>query len=304
MLPGIELLVDAIDCHVHACPHINARSVNVFEATRQAAASGMRGIGLMDNFQNSSGMAALAMAELGHLGVDVFGGLILEPPAGGVSVEAVKIGLKYGYGKGTGARFVSLPTHHTKNIARKEGRSPAYIDACLGIPLKGGLPDPLREILDLVAEHDIVLNTGHLSGEEAAKLVGEAKRAGVERILVPYLYYSLEEVKDVAGLGAFVEFSFFFLTHATQVGLTHVDEEKHTVWPLTLNEMAKAILAATPRQSILSGDLGVYVLPPPSEGFREFLLLIESSGLSREELRVMSAVNPASLFRVKPREET
>ena len=89
MLPGIELLVDAIDCHVHACPHINARSVNVFEATRQAAAAGMRGIGLMDNFQNSSGMAALAMAELGHLGVDVFGGLILEPPAGGVCVEAV-----------------------------------------------------------------------------------------------------------------------------------------------------------------------------------------------------------------------
>lgn len=300
MLPGMELLVDAVDCHVHACPHINARSVNVFEATRQAAAAGMRGIGLMDNFQNSSGMASLAMAELGHLGVDVFGGLILEPTAGGVSAKTVKIGLNYGYGKGTGARFVSFPTHHTKNIARKEGRSQAYIDSCFGIPSTGGLPDPVREILDLVAEHDIVLNTGHISGAEAVKLVHEAKRAGVERFLVPYLYYSPEEVKEIASSGAFVEFSFFFLTHATQVGLTHIDQEKHTVQPVALNEMARAILSATPGQSILSGDVGVYVLPPPVEGFREFLLLMESSGFCREDLRTMSATNPASLFRVKP----
>ena len=52
---------------------------------RDAAAAGMRAIGLMDNFANSSGLAALANRELGHLGVDVFGGLIMEPPAGGVS---------------------------------------------------------------------------------------------------------------------------------------------------------------------------------------------------------------------------
>ena len=36
VLPGADLLRDAIDCHVHACPHINARSVSVFEAVRNA----------------------------------------------------------------------------------------------------------------------------------------------------------------------------------------------------------------------------------------------------------------------------
>ncbi len=86
MQPGMDLLVDAVDCHVHACPHINARSVDVFQAVRAAAAAGMRGIGLMDNFANSSGLAALARRELCDLGVEVFGGLIMEPPAGGVTV--------------------------------------------------------------------------------------------------------------------------------------------------------------------------------------------------------------------------
>src|SRR5690606_34771087 len=60
MLPGMELLEGAVDNHVHACPHLNARSVTVFEAARQAAAAGMRALGLMDNFCNSAGYAALA----------------------------------------------------------------------------------------------------------------------------------------------------------------------------------------------------------------------------------------------------
>src|SRR6266568_2233024 len=99
-MPGMELVKDAVDCHVHVCPHINARSVDVFKAVRQAAEAGMRGLGLMDNFGNSAGFAALAMRELGHLGVDVFGGPILEPCAGGVSAYVVKIALDYGYGPG------------------------------------------------------------------------------------------------------------------------------------------------------------------------------------------------------------
>jgi hypothetical protein len=183
--PGATLLRGAVDCHVHACPHINPRSVTVLEAVRQAAAAGMRGVGLMDNFANSSGLAALAMVELGHLGVDVFGGIILEPPAGGVSPDAVAIALRYGYGPGQGPRFVSLPTHHTRHVARMEGRGAAYVSAAFAVPETGPLPDPVLRIMDLVAEHDVVLNTGHVSAPEALRLASDARRRGVGRVLVP-----------------------------------------------------------------------------------------------------------------------
>ena len=86
-IAGMERLEGAVDSHVHCCPHINDRTVSVFDATRQAAAAGMKGLGLMDVFANSSGLAALAMRELGHLGVDVFGGIILEPYVGGLSAR-------------------------------------------------------------------------------------------------------------------------------------------------------------------------------------------------------------------------
>ena len=40
--PGAELLAGAVDCHVHACPHLNARSVDVLQAVEEAGAAGMR----------------------------------------------------------------------------------------------------------------------------------------------------------------------------------------------------------------------------------------------------------------------
>ncbi len=298
MRPGMALLQGAVDCHVHACPHLNARSLDVFQAVREAAGAGLRAIGLMDNFANSAGFAALARRELGDLGIEVFGGLIMEPPAGGVTLAAVQAALGYGYGPGDGARFISLPTHHTRNIARTEGRGAAYIEACLEIPESGPLPEPLPAILDLIASHDVVLNSGHVSGAEAVALVEAARGRGVERILVPCSHYGPEEVRAVTGAGAFAEFSFFFISHATQTGLTHVDAEAHRVPAVSLGRMAELIRAATPERSILSSDCGVYVLPPPVEGFREFLLMIESAGFPEASIRLMAGDNPARLFKV------
>jgi hypothetical protein len=272
--------------------------VTVFDAVRQAAAAGMRGLGLMDNFANSAGLAALAMSELGHLGVEVFGGIILEPPAGGVSPETVAIALGYGYGPGQGARFVSMPTHHTRHVARAEGRGPAYVDAAFAVPEAAPLDLSLLRILDLVAQHDAVLNTGHVSAPEALRLAVEARGRGVTRVLVPANGYTVEAVRALVAAGAMVEFSFFFHSHATLVGLTHVDAERHRAPAIPLDATVAAIRAAGPAAVVLSSDCGVALLPPPVEGLREFLLLLAHAGLAEEDLVTMVRDNPARLFRV------
>ncbi len=296
--PGMDLLPGAVDCHVHACPHINARRLDVFEAVREAATEGLAGLGLMDNFANSSGLAALAMRELGYLGVDVWGGLIMEPPAGGVSVEAVRIALAYGYGPGSGARFVSFPTHHTRHVALQEGRSAVYVESCFHAPERGPLPDPLPEIIDLVAASDVVLNLGHLSDAESIRLAEIAQARGVGRILVPANHCSIDTIRTLAALGASLEFSFFFVSHATAVGLTHVDAEKHRIQPAGVHDMVERIRAAPLDRVVLSSDCGLSLLPPPTEGLRQFVLLLEAAGLERGMLRPMIADNPKRLFRV------
>lgn len=294
---GMHYLTGAVDCHVHSCPHLNGRSANVFESVRQAAAAGMRAIGLMDNFQNSSGYAALAMAELGHLGVEVFGGLIMQPTAGGVTYEAARNAVDYGYGPGTGARFISLPTHHTRAVARRENRSPAYLETTFWVPENGKVPDPVPAIMDLCAERDIVFDCGHVEGYEAVALADEAKRRGVIRVRTHAGSYAPEIIRELVALGAYCEFSFFSLTHATQVGLTHVDQEKHRAPGKTIQDLTPRITAAADK-AIVSGDAGIYLLAPPVESFREFMLLLEAEGFTESDVRRMNTQNPSSLFKI------
>ncbi len=62
--------------------------------------------------------------------------------------------------------------------------------------------------------------------------------------------------------------------------------------------MMERIAAAPAEMVILSSDCGVSLLPPPVEGLREFLLLLEAAGLGRDHLRMMVSENPKRLFRV------
>jgi hypothetical protein len=295
-IPFSHLLRGAIDSHVHCAPHINARTATVFDAVRDAAAAGLAGLGIMDVFANTSGLAALAMRELGHLGVEVFGGIILEPYAGGIDPRVVRNALSMGYGPGTGARFVSLPCHHTRFVARLENRPADYIAACFHLAPDSQLSDPLKEILDLLAAAGVVFNTGHVSGVEAVRLVSEARSRGVEKILCPASYFSMDEALAVAASGAFIELSFFVLSHATAIGQTMIDAERHRFPPVTLESVIEKITAVGPDRCVLSSDSGSYVLPPPVEAFRELIVMVQSGGFDDKAIRQMTAANPARLF--------
>ena len=241
----------------------------------------------------------LVNKELSSINLEVFGGLIMEPYAGGLSVEAVKVALKYNYGDNLNTRFISMPTHHTRFIAKAENRSEDYIKSCLYIPEIGGLPDPLPEILELIAKYDVVLNTGHLSGEEAIRLIEFAKLRGINRILVPSSHYEPEIVKEISNQNCYAEFSFLFTSKATEVGLTHIDEEKHKAQPVKIEKMKNLIKSAGINNTILSSDCGLSILPIPVEGFARFLLNIKKQGFSEKEIKIMSSVNPSSLFKIK-----
>lgn len=305
MIADAEILVGAIDGHVHACPHLNARSITALDAARQARAAGMRAIGLIDNFASSVGMAALVDQDIADPDFTVFGGLVMEPQAGGLNPRAVAAALGTGYpdaagrdwrGNRPGARFVSFPTHATRHVATLERRSGAYLDACLALPLSGPLPDPIAEILDLIAARDVVLNTGHLGPDETLRLIEAARQRGIGRILVPCSLFETDAVQAMVSAGAIAEFSFFFVSHATQVPLTHVDAEAHTIPATTLARMAATLAHLRPEDCIVSGDCGVSILPPPVEGLRSFALGLEAAGVARAALRQMLCDTPARLF--------
>jgi hypothetical protein len=166
----------------------------------------------------------------------------------------------------------------------------------LAIPDGEPIPDALLEIFDLIAAADVVLNTGHLSGAEVVRVCETAFSRGVTKVVSPSSHLSVEEARTICSLGAYCEFSFFVLSHATQVSQTMVDAEKHRASSVSLETVAALIDAVRPERTVLSSDSGAFILPPPVEAFREFLLMIQSAGYSDDEIRMMSSVNPEQLF--------
>ena len=296
-MPGMEFLAGAVDSHVHCCPHINQRTVSLFDAVRAASRAGLAGLGLMDVFANSSGLAALANRELGSLGVDVFGGIILEPYSGGLSPRAVQTALRMGYG-GDGARYVSLPCHHTAFVARSEGRSATYVETCLAIEQAGDLADPLPEIIDLCIEADVVFNLGHLSGPEAVHVAEQAARRGCRRMLCPAGYLAPDEAVAIVSAGAVLEYSFFVFSHATDISQTMIDAERHRFARADFGRAVSIINQIGAENFIIGSDSGALVLPPPVEAFREFIVMFTSSGITPDEIRKMTTDNPSRLFKI------
>ena len=316
-----ELLVGAIDIHVHAGPHISSspRRVDPIEAAIQARDAGMQAIVLMDVFEMSNGTAWIVNRVVP--GFQTYGGLILNTVYGGMNPRAVKTAICYG----DGAKYVSFGAHSTYYQASREGRrvdgkfvplSELYprfkseeLARCTRIPV-GGPPGPeLDEILQLIAAHPhIYVNTGHVSAEEAVRLVDLAEQYGIQRVLVASAVTkiaTMEQLKYVAGKGAFIEFTLAAYTHTTPVPKTHyyvereyasIDEGMEEGPGGGVRLVAEQIQELGADHCIIGTDFGVYTLPEPVEGLREFVACLLDLGIPVDDIRKLVKTNPERLL--------
>ena len=315
-----ELLKDSIDIHVHAGPHLpsSPRRVDPFEAAIQARDAGMRAIVYMDVFNWSNGTAWLVsrMVE----GIDVFGGIILNTVFGGMNPRAVRTALYYG----AGAKYVSFGAHSTHYQASREGHLvdgqfksladiyPKFkeeeLSRCIRIP-EGAPSKELDEILRLIADHpQVFLNTGHVSNQEAFRLIELSQTYGIKKVLVASSVtknMTVDEQKRAVESGAYLEQTLAAFTHTTPIPKTHyyvereyisIDEGMEGEPHGGVKQVAEEIAAVGAKHYILSTDFGVYTLPAPVEGFREFIACMLDLGISVDDVRVMTAHNPAKLL--------
>jgi hypothetical protein len=64
-----------------------------------------------------------------------------------------------------------------------------------------------------------------------------------------------------------------------------------------VQDLSPRIRAAGER-AITSTDAGIYLLAPPVEVMRQYMVLLESEGFTEAEMRRMNTHNPAALFKV------
>ncbi len=268
----------AIDVHVHCDPDVVPRSVDALEAARLAKEHGLRALVLKNHYVPTAGLAYLAHKLTPE--VDVFGGIVLNRAVGGINPAAVENMVRM---KGHRGRVVWMPTFDSEHAVRQSGESRPFVSVSRG----GRLLPEVLEVLELIARHDLVLATGHCSPQECLMLVREAAGRGVRRIIVthammPPVHMNLEQMREAARLGAFIEF-------ADNGRAARRDEAG-------LRNYAESIRALGPEHSILSSDLGQAANPLPPVGFQMFLEALAGQGLTGAEIDRMAKQNPAALL--------
>jgi len=268
----------AIDIHVHSLPDDRPRSLDGFEAARQARARGMRAIVLKNHYESTAGLAYLARTLVP--GIEVFGGIDLNLTVGGINPAAVEHMTKVTGGFG---RVVWMPTFDAENQVRVSKETRPFVSVSRG----GELLPAVRDVIALVAKHNLVLATGHSSAEEGLMLLREARRQGVQRMVVTHamnapIQMTVPQMQEAATLGALLEF----------VGSSPVSADAGARY----DRFADAIRKVGPEFCILSTDLGQMGNPLPSDGFAAFLDAMRMRGFSTQEVDRMAKDNPARLL--------
>jgi hypothetical protein len=137
-------------------------------------------------------------------GLEVFGGVVVNRSVGDINLEAVKhmAAMKGGYGK-----VVWMPTMDSESFVTKLKENRPFVP----VTKDGHLVPEVLEVIDFIAQHpELVLETGHISGNEAAMVIHEAHMRGVKHIVATnptgiFVNMTPEQLKQAASDGAYLE---------------------------------------------------------------------------------------------------
>jgi len=272
-----------LHCHFGPDPH-RERSVDAFEAAREAAAAGHRAIVLKSHDSPTASLAWAVQRDLGDA-ISVFGGICCDREIGGVNPAAVEVAL------GLGARIVWLPTLSSRQDFENG------VAAQLGIPGPGlvvtdaddGLLPETIEVLALVREREAVLATGHVSAAEHYAVVKDFARRG--KVIVTHATEDLagpkltaEQCRELADLGAWIE-----LCAMTCIG---------GLATRSVGQMVTTIRAVGVDRVTLGTDFGQKINPHPAAGLQTYADALYAEGLREDEIRQMACANPCELLGV------
>lgn len=291
-----EMIKDAYDLHVHSAPDVLPRKMNDIAMAQRIKDSGMAGYAIKSHFFATSERAEL-MHEL-YPEVDFVGTITLNSSVGGINPTAMEMAAR------SGVRLVWFPTcdnaherAHTFNgdpnkklpfwariiIEMKEAGIEAPTISCLDA--NGELTKECCDVLDIIAKYNIILTTGHISHEEAYKLVPEAAKRGVKNIIIthatfPTTFYSVEDQKMFASYGAKIEHC--YTTWATG----------KCSWETVVDQIRQV----GAENVVLGTDLGQPTAVYPDEGMLIWAEKLTAEGFSPEEIRTMMVYNPRKLL--------
>lgn len=264
-----------VDMHIHTGPDIRPRRLDDIELAQAAIRLGVRAVVIKSHVMPTTGRAAIA--EKVCPGVRVFGGIVLNPQVGGINPAAVEAAIKMG------GKIVWLPTSFSVAQRRAEGKNDGVVTV-----IDNKVVPALVDICKLIAQHNLVLATGHLSPEEIFVVVAEAQRQGVQKIVITHpeigtVNMSIADQQALAKSGVYFE-----RVYAQPLG--------GGKYKSNLVTNLEAIEKVGYQSTIIATDSGQVENPPWNESIVEYITFLEKQGISQAELAVMTKTTPAKLL--------
>ena len=272
-----ELLAGAIDVHVHAGPDpYTERRMDARELAQAAQERRMGGLVLKSHEYGTQPLAWALEHEFPDL--RLYGGIALDHGVGGLNPEALRIALKLG------TKVVWMPTFDAAHWrAHSPGRFFAAAEPIRAIDEDGRLLDVCHELLDLIAEHDAVLASGHLSVEESLPLVRAARERKIRCVIThASFWWPIDAQREIAALGGWLE----------QCAIATYHEGGESAF----EQIAAQVSAVGPKHTILATDLGQAANPDPPEGFALWIDRFLQAGFHADDVGRMVRENPAELL--------
>jgi hypothetical protein len=282
-------LKGAIDFHVHQGPDSVDRAIDADDLARLAKKMGMRGMVMKNHWEDTAALVYMVRKEVP--GIELFGGITQDLAVGGINLEAVKhmAAMKGGWG-----RVIWLPTFDAEHAVKDAGGKGPFVR----VSENGHLLPSVLGLIDFIAQHhELVLETGHISGEEGDLVVHEAHQRGVTHIVVTHamaasVRMTLPQMQAAAKDGAFIEF-----VYGATLGTNPV---------VSVSDYAKAIRAIGPKSCIVATDFGAVQKPPEAQrplepqGLLDFMMALHKEGISVADINLMTKTNPALALGLRP----
>ncbi len=290
------LLQGTFDTHVHSAPDLLPRKFDDIDLAKLALERGFGGFVLKSHHAVTADRATL-IREM-FPGVKAYGAIALNNPVGGLNPTAIEIAARLG------AKVCWLPSCDSANEQAAaaglldESKMPYWMSIARELRAQGiagqwltvtdgygKVLNEMRQCLEVLAKHDMIMATGHIAPAELEPVIKAAKEAGVKRIIITHPEFPTTHltVEDQQNLKQYdVMFERVFTTPHTA----------KCTWEETLNNIQQV----GPETTIVATDLGQTTNPGLQEGFEIFIGKLLDAGFSEAQVKTMTQHNAAGLL--------
>jgi hypothetical protein len=286
----LSLLEDAFDMHAHTAPALFPRPFDDADLAEAATRYKMRGFVLKDHDSSTTGRAYYI--DRMYPDIQPFSAVVLNRSVGGLNPYVVEAAIQ------NGAKVIWMPSNHSEwhasyygisdypALGRSQPQLPG--DGVTVLDEEGHLKPEVLTIVELVAQHDVALATGHLHIDEIRKLQDAVLEHGEVKFLITHANWALckldlETQRELMDKGAYIEY-----VASSCVSLDFMEQGP--------DELADWINEFDGERLVFGSDLGQFGGPSHPEGLRMLLASLLARGVKYDYLEKMTKANPAKLL--------